>query len=156
MSVTSTSAVGLPDRVIQKPDVYRVDLEEFGTLTDQGIRQLFEIEGINRLPKKSSKGKSVLLTDPAAGTNNQVTSESLHRCKVAQMSEDEQFLVTPESEGSWMMGKRAQSSMFIREGYKDHWELIKHHFEETNGSQDEDIRPVVIKGTPGVGKTVGG
>src|SRR5438046_6411825 len=102
MNDTSTSIVGLPNRVIQKSDVYHMDLEEFGTLTDQEILQLFEIEGINRLPRKSSKGKPVLITDPAAGTKKKVKSGSfnpLHRCKVAQISDDEQLLVITQSEG---------------------------------------------------------
>jgi hypothetical protein len=40
----------------------------------------------------------------------------------------------------------------IREAYKHHWEIIKDHFKDGTGS----CIPVVISGTPGIGKSVEG
>ena len=65
------------------------------------------------------------------------------------MTADGNFLVLPHEE--WIIGSKLQTSVFVHKAYKDHWELIHHHFMLQNS-----IEWVIINGIPGCGKSVEG
>jgi hypothetical protein len=75
--------------------------------------------------------------------------DTLARCQVAQMSEDGGFLGVPNH--PWMIKSDYQDTIFIRQAYKDHWDIIYHHFVVEKSRQR-----VIISGTPGCGKSIEG
>ena len=73
----------------------------------------------------------------------------LTRCQLAKMTSDDRFLITPF--GDWMVNGDPFESIYIRQAYKDHWDIIYDHF-VTQKSNER----VMISGTPGCGKSVEG
>ena len=118
-------------------------------LTSKQIKITFRSEGHNLLrptpkafvgPSMSSRGHS---TDVSSANR-------LYRCKIAQMNSAGNLLSLPGNE-KWVIGDRQQSSIYVRDAYKDHWKIIKNHF-----IAEKSIERLIISGSPGVGKSVEG
>lgn len=111
------------------------------TLTDDEIQITFTSEGCKLLAKPQSPDEQV----------SEVTEVSkydyLTRCQLAQLSEDGQFLVIPNSH--WTIKGDRQGSIYIRQAYHDHWDIVYDHFVVQKSSQR-----VLISGTPGCGKSI--
>jgi hypothetical protein len=60
-------------------------------------------------------------------------------------------LLTLPGQEKWSIGDRFQSSIYVRQAYKDHWTIIKNHF-----LAEKSIERVLINGSPGAGKSVEG
>lgn len=125
-----------------------VDLQN---LTDAQIIETFRSDKYNLLsPKPNDLGDPTSSTASKASRRVLVSKANrIHRCKIAQMTDDGNFLVLPYEE--WIIGSKRQSSIFARQAYKDHWELINHHC-----MVQKSIERVIISGTPGCGKSVEG
>jgi hypothetical protein len=120
-------------------------------LTEAQIIETFRSEKYHLLsPQPSDFVKATSSTDSAALSKVSVSrANRLYRCKTAQMTVDGNFLTLSHEE--WIIGSKPQSSIFVREAYKDHWEIIHHHCMVENS-----IERVIISGSPGCGKSVEG
>lgn len=73
----------------------------------------------------------------------------LSRCRFAKISEDGEFLIAGRA--PWLIGDQIQEKIFIRQAYKDHWDIIQDHFDNQKSRQR-----LFISGTPGGGKSIEG
>jgi hypothetical protein len=79
-----------------------------------------------------------------------IYSYKLCLAKLAQLSPDGKFLVLPEGH-EWGFENCSTRYLFIRQAYKDHWEIIRHR------NEAHEYHPIIyINGTSGGGKTVEG
>jgi hypothetical protein len=96
-------------------------------------------------------GASFLMAEPNDTTKNvdPFGFNVLYPCKVARASEDGKRLVLPF--GFWSSDMRYNRSLYIRDAYKDHWDIIRHRVLE-----EKCFGTIFINGTCGAGKTVEG
>ena len=113
-------------------------------VTNDEIWEAFVSENYRMLMRPPRSDEEINSTEISGGKFNQ-----LARCQLAQMSKDGQFLSVPNDQGSIKGIKK--DSIFIRQAYKDHWDIIYDHF-VVRKSRDR----VMISGTPGCGKSVEG
>ena len=71
----------------------------------------------------------------------------MYHCKIAQPSKGGSFLVLPS--GAWSIEGRKIGSIYVRDAYKEHWEIIKH---QGLVRKSQDV--LLISGTCSAGKTV--
>jgi hypothetical protein len=132
---------------LNEANLNNIDLQN---LTDTQIIETFRSDKCKLLSPQPNDLE--ILTSADASTTSPAISVSkanrLYRCKMAQISSDSNFLILPQD---WTLGAKRQTSISVRQAYKDHWELIKHHF-----MVQKSIERVIISGTPGCGKSVEG
>lgn len=97
-------------------------------------------------------GMSVMIT-PDTQTSANAANEAvchqneLYRCRTAQQTDDGVFLRLQND--TWQFGEKKPSGILIRQAYRDHWTLIKEHFQSSTTR-------VFLSGSPGTGKSVEG
>ena len=132
--------------------------QDFRSMSDDEICQIFNLDGYDILqpfPKSLTGGPDV-----DTSVADDLTIESLHPtvsadnglylCKSANVSADGRFLVLPNLH--WQYGYKEQSALYIRDAYKEHWDVIHDHFVVKKKYKER----VIINGTPGGGKSVEG
>jgi hypothetical protein len=112
-------------------------------LTDDEIKIAFTSEGCKLLAKPQNHDEQISELIEVS------KYDYLTRCQLAQLSEDGQFLKVPNSH--WTIKGDRQESIYIRQAYHDHWDIIYDHFVVQRSSQR-----VLISGTPGCGKSIEG
>jgi hypothetical protein len=117
--------------------------EEKSNLCEEDIRAIFADDRMTLIMKD---GGSI----NESHAKRRIYSYQLCLAKLAQLSPDGKFLVLPEGL-QWGFENCSPRYLFIRQAYKDHWEIIRHRNDPCN------YHPVIyIKGTHGGGKTVEG
>jgi hypothetical protein len=113
------------------------------TLTDDEIKMAFASDGCKLLARPQNHEEQISELIEVS------KYDYLTRCQLAQLSEDGQFLTVPNSH--WTIKGDKQESIYIRQAYRDHWDIIYDHFVVQESSQR-----VLISGTPGCGKSIEG
>jgi len=122
---------------------------------DAGLQNLtvietFRSEKYNLLSPQPNDFRNTISSNASTTLNVSVSKANrIYHCKIAQMTTDGNFPILPD--GEWIIGSKRQSSIFVRQAYKDHWELISHHC-----MVEKSMERVIISGTPGCGKSVEG
>ena len=110
-------------------------------LSDSDIRLIFHDDGATFLADTNS--------DKGTSLDYSFRFCDLYHCKIAQPSEDGNFLVLPS--GAWSIGGHRIRSIYMRDAYKEHWEIIKYQ-----GLVRKFPDVLLISGTCSAGKTVEG
>ena len=113
-------------------------------LTDDEIKECFIYDKYRCLAKPQDDSDSDKISEVYASK-----MDRLSRCRSAQMTENDEFLVNPF--GQWDVNGDPFDSLYIRQAYKDHWDIIQDHFLTKCSNQR-----ILINGTPGCGKSVEG
>jgi hypothetical protein len=115
-------------------------------LSDEEIWETFTSESHLLLaePKGPEDPDEISSSEISVGKFNQ-----LARCQLAQMSEDGLHLAVPNDH--WTIKGYERDSIFIRQAYQDHWDIIYDHFMVQKSRQR-----VIISGTAGCGKSIEG
>jgi hypothetical protein len=66
------------------------------------------------------------------------------------VSAHKRFLILPNLQ--WQYGYKGQSALYIREAYKEHWDIIYNHF----AVKENYKQRIIISGTAGGGNSVEG
>ena len=131
--------------------------QDFRNLTDDEVCQIFSLDGYDILEPfpmsltgtdagmSPSDDLTIASLEPTVSVDNE-----LYLCKSACVSADKRFLVSPNL--CWQYGYKNQSALYIREAYKEHWDIIYDHFAVKKKYKER----VIISGTPGGGKSVEG
>ena len=112
-------------------------------LTDDEIKECFTYDKYRCLAKPQATDSDKISEVYAS------KMDRLSRCRSAQMTENDEFLVNPF--GQWDVNGDPFDSLYIRQAYKDHWDIIQDHFLTKRSNQR-----ILISGTPGCGKSVEG
>ena len=137
-----------------------LSFEECLTLKEEEILQIFREEpGLKRIqPMKSMAAQSASASPITAVTLLGPTLRNpLYRCQSAEPTPNGERLVLRS--GTWMVGKKPQAELVIRESYRHHWDIIQAHFADAHANRSTRTSPpvpVVISGSPGSGKSVEG
>ena len=151
ISGSTRASGGVTSHIQQMPDrelmFWLNDIPETSpalkTLTDDEIQTAFTTEGCKLLAKPQNPSSEVSELVEVS------KYDYLTRCQLAQLSEDGPFLMVPNSH--WTIKGDRQESIYIRQAYHDHWDIIYNHFVIEESSQR-----VLISGTPGCGKSIEG
>jgi hypothetical protein len=124
-------------------------------ISEDQIRDVFEADHIYpMLPAakevtssntKTNAFRSGLSVEPGGSSDN-----FLYLCQTAKFDETGNFLTLEKENIGWLLGRRRYSTVYVRQAYEDHWELIQDHFRNSVNKRE----PFVISGSPGVGKSV--
>lgn len=118
--------------------------EPLKCLTRDQILQVFRTGNYRLLANDEKVSDDEISTEPSLSR-----LDVLSRCRFAQMSEDGNFLTAGRA--PWLIGDQIQKKIFIRQAYKDHWDIIQDHFDNQKSRQR-----LFISGTPGGGKSIEG
>ena len=113
-------------------------------ITADEIMECFTSEKYRFLASPGDEAAVDKISDAYASKFNLLT-----RCQLARMTDDGRFLVNPF--GHWMINGDPFKSIYIRQAYKDHWDIIYDHFVNQRSNER-----VMISGTPGCGKSIEG